>query len=194
MSNEHWYRALSYLPSRFHTASGPADLLRLAFVKPPMPQAPLGGPAAPTPAVVVPAPTPEEVQLVFGQTPVAPVSEAAPEGSGLSVTVSPLTEMPPVEYVPDEVLDACADLYWMDDYVMSDLPPLNVSHPDLPMPPGGAAISTTPVTATPPATDPDPLHLPDFVPTHQDPSEALLASLRGKGQDAIRHGLQSYLN
>ena len=40
----------------------------------------------------------------------------------------------------------------------------------------------------------DAFHLPDFGPDEVDETQQLLNSLRGRGQQAIRSGLQSYLN
>ena len=231
MSKESWFKALSFLPSRFHTADSPVEVLRRAMNPEPLPHPPtrviqmtLNVPAS-TPAQVTPpqhtAPQPVAAapQAPVPQPLVPTLADVMRGGVQPEVqeTVPPVpmepSFVPELEVIPDEALLASYDpaledhLTWEGPHFAPDIPDtLDVPPPTTTLPEVVMAEEETALArlsgqfqarAAQFQQPGDAFHLPDFEVDEVDEvdeTKQLLNSLRGKGQQAIRSGLQSYLN
>ncbi|GAA5504018.1 hypothetical protein Dxin01_03786 [Deinococcus xinjiangensis] len=233
MSKESWFKALSFLPSRFHTADSPVEVLRRAMNPEPLPHPPtrviqitLNVPAS-TPApqmaaqvtppqYTAPQPLPAAPQPPVTQPLVPTLADVMRGGarSEAQVAVTPLMAepsfVPELEVIPDEALLASYDpaledhLIWEGPHFAPDIPDtLDVPPPTTTLPEVVMAEEETALArlsqqfqarAAQFQQTGDAFHLPDFGPDEVDETQQLLNSLRGKGQQAIRSGLQSYLN
>ena len=222
MSKESWFKALSFLPSRFHTADSPVEVLRRAMNPEPLPHPPtrviqmtLNVPAStPAPqmsAQVTQYTAPQPVPAV-PQAPVPPLVPTLADvmRGGLPVVAPEPSFVPELEVIPDEALLASYDpaledhLTWEGPHFAPDIPDtLDVPPPTTTLPEVVMAEEETALArlsqqfqarAAQFQQTGDAFHLPDFGPDEVDETQQLLNSLRGKGQQAIRSGLQSYLN
>ena len=232
MSKESWFKALSFLPSRFHTADSPVEVLRRAMnPEPPAPtptpqgrviQMTLSVPqAAPAPARVAAQPAAPQPSMTLAPSP-APahvpslvdvmrggVKPDVPDATPLTAEPAS-TFVPELDVIPDEVLLASYDpaledhLVWEGPHFAPDIPDtLNVPPPTTTLPEVVMSEEETALArlseqfrarAAQAGQHGDAFHLPDFGPDEVDETQQLLNSLRGRGQQAIRSGLQSYLN
>ena len=227
MSKESWFKALSFLPPRFHTADSPVEVLRRAMTPDP--------PAATKARVIqmtlsVPQATPMSVRSP-AQAEAERAERPVPAARQVPQTVPGLAEVmrggvrpevhlpvlpcdppfiPEHEVIPDEALLASYDpaleehLAWEGPHFAPDIPDtLDVPPPTVTLPEMVMAEEETALArlsqqfqarAAQFSESGDAFHLPDFGPDEVDETQQLLNSLRGKGQQAIRSGLQSYLN
>lgn len=221
MSKESWFKALSFLPSRFHTADSPVEVLRRAMTPDPPASTParviqmtLSVPQAvpmPVRMPAVAAPVVASQPVPAGSQPVPSLTDVMRGGARPDVpsTFEP-SFIPEHEVIPDEALLASYDpaleehLAWEGPHFAPDIPDnLDVPPPTANLPEVVMAEEETALArlsqqfqarAAQFSQSGDAFHLPDFGSDEVDETQQLLNSLRGRGQQAIRSGLQSYLN
>lgn len=199
MANAIWYKALSYLPSRFHTADSPAAVLARLRQPDPVTAPPEAAveatPTAPVPAPVITAQltvprTLGEVYAALAVPVTAPAAAAPTRPEAPAPLPGELVSEPVFETVPDEVLarqyEEAADAAWEAPHW--DAAPTEVHAPDAYE---RLAQQHGHCEAARGDGDSDAFHLPDFHPGDVDDTAAFLAALRGRGQQAIRLGLQA---